>query len=305
MRYGGKETLYDVLDLPRDASAEDIVAAHRRLTQVSDDARTPPPDARRMALLHEAYEVLADRDRRAAYDASLLADPVVTAPSRRLPARWVAAAIAIAALGIAAFVLMRHRSHATAVEDEIFAQANVAVARVQAIDVAGRKVPVAFATAVEEGTMATTCHGLVPGAQLMVNNGTLAFGATITIADYALDICKLSVAGGASKPATLSLALPRVGDKLYVVRAGPDGGLVLEIAAVTALVATANGQVIVIDKASPAPQGDGAAAFDAQGRLVGITTSKISADSRRDVVLPSAWIGAARSRGISGHQRGR
>ena len=41
MRYGGKETLYDVLDLPRDASTQDIVAAHTRLTQLKDDGRTP------------------------------------------------------------------------------------------------------------------------------------------------------------------------------------------------------------------------------------------------------------------------
>ncbi len=296
MRYGGKETLYDVLDLRRDASAQDIVAAHRRLTQVKDDDRTPPPDARRMALLHEAYEVLADKDRRAAYDASLLVEPAVPAPSRRLSARSIAAAIGVAALVIAAFFIMRNRSHATAVEDGILAQANVAVGRLQAIDVAGRRTPVAFATAVDEGTMATTCHGLTPSAQLVVNNGTLALGATVAIADYAADICKLSVAGGASRPATLSLVLPRVGDRLYVVTSGPDGGLALENAVVTNLVATANGKAIEIDKARPAPQGDGAAVFDAQGRLVGITTSVGSADNHRGIVLPSAWIGAARSR---------
>ena len=295
MRYGGKETLYDVLDLPRDASTEDIVAAHTRLTQAKDDERTPPPDARRMALLHEAYEVLGDRDRRAAYDASLLADRAVPTPSRRMSARWIGVAIAIAALGVAAFMLMRHRSHATAVEDEIAAQANVAVARVQAIDVAGRRLPVAFAVAIQEGTMATTCHGLVPGSQLVVNNGTLAFGATVAIADYALDICKLSVAGGASRPATLSTGLPRVGDRVHVVRPAPAGGIAIENAMVTSLVATANGKAIEIDKAGP-PQGDGAAVFDAQAKLVGITTSAGSGDIRRGLVLPSAWIAAARSR---------
>ena len=40
MRYGGKETLYDVLDLPRDASTEDIVAAHTRLTQAKEKGET-------------------------------------------------------------------------------------------------------------------------------------------------------------------------------------------------------------------------------------------------------------------------
>ena len=82
---------------------------------------------------------------------------------------------------------------------------------------------------------------------------------------------------------------------MYVARPGADGGVAIENAAVTNLVATANGKAIEIDKAGP-PQGDGAAVFDAQGKVVGITTSAGSGDSSRGLVLPSAWIAAARSR---------
>jgi hypothetical protein len=216
------------------------------------------------------------------------------APARRLPTRWIGVAIGIVILALATYAIVRQRSHASAAAAAMLAQANVTVARVQALDVAGHRVPIAFATAVSEGTMATTCHGLVPGAQLVVNTGKLAFGATVAVADYALDICKLSVAGGASRPAGLSLTPPRVGDRLQVVRSGPDGGLTLEDAVVTSLASTPDGNAIEIDKAPP-PQGDGAAVFDAQGRLVGITTSVGSAE-RRGIVLPSAWIAAARSR---------
>src|SRR6202165_6153039 len=70
--YGQKETLYNVLDLPRNAKAGDIDRAYRRLRGEMDKAAAPA-DPRRMALVHEAREVLSDPQRRAAYDASLRA----------------------------------------------------------------------------------------------------------------------------------------------------------------------------------------------------------------------------------------
>jgi molecular chaperone DnaJ len=60
---------YELLQLPRDASAEDIKRAYRRLAREYHPDRNPDPAAReRMAELNRAYEVLSDSDRRARYD---------------------------------------------------------------------------------------------------------------------------------------------------------------------------------------------------------------------------------------------
>ena len=65
-------TWYDLLDVPRDASAEEVRAAWR--TQIAD----LEPGDRRFDALNRAAKVLLDPGTRAAYDASLPADsPVV------------------------------------------------------------------------------------------------------------------------------------------------------------------------------------------------------------------------------------
>src|SRR2546423_15454917 len=106
MRYGGKQTLYDVLDLPRGVSAIEVENAYRRI-KAEIEKQNEAPDARRVALLREAYEVLGDDRRRAAYDASLLADPVVGAPARGIPMRWIALGAAALVAAAAAYVALR------------------------------------------------------------------------------------------------------------------------------------------------------------------------------------------------------
>lgn len=294
MRYGGKETLYDVLDLPRGAGALEVENAYRRI-RAEMEKEGAMPDARRESMLREAYEVLGNDQRRAAYDASLLNDRVTAAPPRRVPTRAIAMAASIAVIAALLFVLLRPRPSDSALRAALTEQANVSVARLVAIDVAGARKAVGFATNTEEGAMATTCHGLTPGAQLVVNNGSTALGATIAIADYAADICKLSVASGASRPLTSALPLPRAHDRLYLSVPAPDGTLAIEPVEVKGTANIANGAAIEIDRAI-APGEDGAAVFDAQGRMAGITTSVGSTADGRGVVLPAAWIAAARTR---------
>jgi hypothetical protein len=75
--------LYQLLGVPRRASREEIVQAWRRR------ARAEHPDSRprdtaapgRFRVLAEAYQVLSDRDRRAAYDRALGSAPGAVAPA--------------------------------------------------------------------------------------------------------------------------------------------------------------------------------------------------------------------------------
>ena len=60
---------YDVLDLPKNATGQDIKIAYRRLVKkFHPDSRTPQASHERIILINAAYEVLSDPQRRRHYD---------------------------------------------------------------------------------------------------------------------------------------------------------------------------------------------------------------------------------------------
>jgi DnaJ-class molecular chaperone len=64
-----KRDLYEVLGVARQASADDIRAAHRRLARkLHPDMNKGPDAAKKFAELQEAYEVLSDPEKRKVYD---------------------------------------------------------------------------------------------------------------------------------------------------------------------------------------------------------------------------------------------
>jgi molecular chaperone DnaJ len=64
-----KRDYYDVLGVPRDASTEDIKKAFRKLAfQYHPDRNSSDGAADKFKEVNEAYEVLSDSDKRAAYD---------------------------------------------------------------------------------------------------------------------------------------------------------------------------------------------------------------------------------------------
>ena len=66
-----KQTLYQILGVAPDAAQADIAAAHDR--RVAELQAAAAPDANALAIVHEAYGVLRNPERRRAYDASLAA----------------------------------------------------------------------------------------------------------------------------------------------------------------------------------------------------------------------------------------
>jgi molecular chaperone DnaJ len=67
------QDLYQLLGLPREASAEDIRRAHRKLVrEYHPDANPEDPRAEeRFKEIQQAYEVLSDDDKRREYDKTL------------------------------------------------------------------------------------------------------------------------------------------------------------------------------------------------------------------------------------------
>jgi S1-C subfamily serine protease len=166
------------------------------------------------------------------------------------------------------------------------------VGYLQAIALSGRSAPAGLAVAIDEGVMVTTCHGLAPGAQLLVRLTARTAAARVAMADEEHDLCKLSVEGAGSRPLPLAGEAPRVGDAVYAVTFSNDGQ-VARPATIKALLSTAQGYVIEISIAVP-PSASGGPVVDTAGRLVGIMTAPHAFGSGRDIALPAAWLNGPR-----------
>jgi S1-C subfamily serine protease len=296
--YGGKQTLYDVLELRRSAKDDEILRAYQRLkAEMAKGISTPDPQ--RVALLHEAYEVLSDAQQRAEYDRSLRDLSFFgIARDARPSHKWavLAAAVVLGAAGLY-FVLERSGPKQTKAQ-EILAAASFSVGRLQALDVSGRATTVGLAGATSEGVMVTTCHGIPRGAQLVVRLEERTAGARVSLADAELDMCKLAGDGVGSQPLRVSDVMPKAGDKVYAPKVDASGKLSLEEGTVKQLLASPRGSVIEIT-IPIAPEASGGPLLDADGRMVGITTAPHNYGEGKNVAVPTAWINAARARAIA------
>jgi S1-C subfamily serine protease len=296
--YGQKETLYNVLDLPRNAKAGDIDRAYRRV-RAEMDKPSSPADPRRMALAHEAHEVLSDPERRAAYDASLKAPKFLGLDKRAAPrATWVAIVAGLVVLAAALYFVFRPPSKPPAKDPrDILIAASATVGRLQSLDLSGRASTVGHVFAIGEGALVTTCHGIRAGAQLVAKIEPRSIGVRVSVADEELDVCKLSGDDVGSQPLRLGDD-PKAGDKVYAVRADAQGKLELVDGTVKALVATPQGKIVEVTMPISAEM-SGGPLLDTYGRIVGIATAPHSYGAGRNIALPAAWISAARSRTVS------
>ncbi len=327
-----KKTLYDILGIARDANSIDIGLAHDKRRHELQHAVPQDPSA--LAFLHEAFEVLSDPKRRAAYDASLVtaaerAEAAQQAQTpdlvleggetatgeRKLP--WLALGAVGVVVLVALVIGLRSRSNEAPPKPEpvveapkpvpppppaprsgaqILADALPAVARLQSFEMSGRAVPIGLALAVEPGAMMTTCHGIPAGVQLVANVGAETRSASLALTDEVLDLCKLNVAGMGPQALAVATDEPKAGDTIYALGANAAGTFALTEGKVNRIRTVPAGKIIEIS-VPIAPTASGGAVFDTYGKLVGIATTPHEFGAGVNVALPATWIAQARSRG--------
>ena len=325
-----KKSLYDILGIPPDANEIDIGLAYERRLQ--ERQRSVHHDPNEEALVQQAFEILSNPKRRAAYDASRVTaaekaaaaeqspDLIIEDDDAEAPARpkWlIPAIVAGVVVLIAAFFVMRsgpaNRAPPAPVAEEapkpapppppaqplrgeqILPAAIRATGQILSYDMSGAAVPLGIAVSLEPGTVITTCHGMAAGSKLVFRQGAEMQSAELLIDDEVLDLCKLTVPGLTAAALAIAGDEPKAGDKVFALGMNSKGAFALTEGTVKKPLMAQS--VKVLDLSMPiAPAGSGAPVLDVFGHVVGIATTPDRYGAGVNAAISSAWISQMRSR---------
>ena len=285
---GGKETLYGILGVDKDATEEEIRRAHRKIQAKMQDP-TVPPDPRRAVLVSEAFGVLSDPGRRAEYDRQLRSPRAILERERERRPMWLAIGMGTLAAVAAAYFLYHQRPPAPLQksDQELATTATLAVGRVHGIDLAGQYMPLGLAFTVDAGVMVTVCENLAPNVELVVKFGARMIPGRVMEVNSALGLCKLQVAGAGSWPLPVTAVPQRAGTRIYGADVNGRGEVVLLPATIKAVADAPEGKLIDTTL-KLRPDMRGGPMLDADGRAAGIAV-KVGEGSRY-LSVPVAWL---------------
>lgn len=327
-----KKNLYQILGIPRDANSIDVGLAYER--RKAEQQRAVPHDPNDEALVRQAYEVLNNPKRRAAYDASLVtaAEKATAAEQAHAPdlmlegeepepksnlSKMVPLAVGLVVILVIALYFAFRPSHDAAKSapapvaeapkpapppppkpmgaHQILPGTLLSVGQVLSYEMSGRAVPIGLALAVEPGSMITTCHGIPAGSKFVLRMGAESFSVDLSTTDEALDLCKLQVPGLNVRPLTIATDEAKAGDKIFTLGVNAKGDFALTEGTVKRTLISEG--VKLLEVSMPiAATGSGGAVLDQYGRLVGIATTPHRHGAGLQVAISSAWISQMRSR---------
>ena len=144
----------------------------------------------------------------------------------------------------------------------------------------------------------TNCHVVKGETTVTVTHKRIAGVGVVTSCDEVRDLALVSVMGEIATVATRAAGSLEVGEAVFAV--GSPRGLELSITngIVSALRRGSGGAAPQIQTTAPiSPGSSGGGLFDAQGRLVGITTLTLIDSQALNFAMPSEWIAQAEGRG--------
>ena len=278
-------TYYTILGVPRDAKLTDITRAYNRLNRevTRDDA---PPDLKRQTVLREAHETLSDPGRRERYDASLVS------PERRRRSRTRAVFIGAVGATVAGSYLIFAKPPEKApvpvrTSQELLEEVSQSIGRVHLIEISGSSLPVGMAFAIADGVLVTSCGGLKPDSQIVVNVPPRSIPARVAFVDAELGLCRLTAQGVGARPLDL-VGSGKRGDLVYAPKVNATGQLQLTQTTLKNVGFDAKRKVKRFE--SGAWGIAGAPLLDVQGNVVGVATD----DQGGHIPVPPTWLAEAR-----------
>jgi S1-C subfamily serine protease len=153
----------------------------------------------------------------------------------------------------------------------------------------GNATPIGLAFAVGDGVMVTSCHGVAPTAQLILNFAPRLMPARVASVDEKLGLCKLAAEGVGSRPLPMSGAMPKAGETVYATKVNAVGEVALIEGRVTRIVAEPHGNIV--DSTIPiVPERAGGPLLDVHGRVVAVASFSHADGRGRHMAMPPAWV---------------
>ena len=182
--------------------------------------------------------------------------------------------------------------NATPSPEQLFERLSPSIWVIKTFDDTGRQIASGSAVVIGVGTLITNCHVLAKARKVSVTRDNVAYGATLEHADTARDLCQIKVANFNAPKAIIAPAeTPKIGSRIYAI--GNPRGLEMTISdgLLSGIRRTANDEFVALQVTVPiSPGSSGGGLFDAQGRLIGITTFGLRDSQNLNFALPVAWI---------------
>lgn len=180
--------------------------------------------------------------------------------------------------------------------DRLYEVASKSVFVVEAIDDRGRTTKQGSAVVVGRRLLVTNCHVVSGAKRVDVRRADRRLTTELTSQDTARDLCLLKtredVGAGV---ATRSSSTLRVGERVYAI--GSPLGLELTMSeGLVSSLRKADDGFLIQTNAAISPGSSGGGLFDADARLIGITSFQKASGQNLNFALPAEWISAADER---------
>lgn len=178
----------------------------------------------------------------------------------------------------------------------VFQRLSPSVFVIEALDESGSVVATGSGVMIDPGQVVTNKHVIEQGTAWTISHGREVWPASVARVDAAHDLCELKVpVFGALPVAMRNSSSLVVGERVYAIGA-PEG---LELTLSEGLISgfrDFDGKRVIQTSAPISPGSSGGGLFDAQGRLIGITTFSTKEGQNLNFALPAEWVEALLNR---------
>jgi serine protease Do len=183
--------------------------------------------------------------------------------------------------------------------DALFAKVAPSVWTVVATDAQGRSGTQGSAVVIGPGRLVTNCHVLARMTRFQVTKDNVSYGGKLEFPDPENDLCQIRVDNFHAPAVELAdMAALRVGARVYAI--GTPRGLetTLSDGLLSGLRRDDSGQLMFVQTTAPISAGSsGGGLFDAEGRLIGITTYIRRESQNINLAVPANRVAELPARG--------
>lgn len=175
--------------------------------------------------------------------------------------------------------------------DQVFAKAAPSVVQVVALDATGQTVELGSGVAIGKDLIVTNHHVVEPATHLQVVQGDRKWRPTAIFMDPERDLVQLQIIDHGLPVAEIGKGKDlRVGQRVYSIGHPMGQDITLGEGLISSLHDVEGGRIV--QTSAPISRGSsGGGLFDAQGRLIAITTFTLKDSQNLNFALPAEWAG--------------